>query len=255
MLSYKKCLRYLIPCLMVSLLMACAKDKVAPGTASLTIINAVPDSRPLVTNFNGGNPFDYYLAVQLDYKVPFNPLVNRFRSYSGSQPLWLYQYPDTTDKNTPLFKLTLDLPIGATRTLFLTGTVNTPDTVFTNDVLPYHPLGDSTTGLRFVNLSPGSAPVKVVIKNKTGDAEVSSLPFKGVTGFRNYPVNAALEDYVFEFRDAASNTLITSFTTNGIHYPLPGGVHQWVFRNWTLALVGLPGGTNGQEQTIMAFSY
>lgn len=246
-------LTYFAGCIIILLLAACAKEKTVPGTASLTIINAVPDSRPLVTNFSGTSPIRYYLANQLRYNTFM--LANRFSAYSGRQPLALYQYPDTTDKNQPLFNLMLDLPVSSMHTLFLTGTVAAPDTVFASDAVPFHPLADSSCGFRFVNLSPGSAPVKVTIREKSGAPEVSSLPYKSITSFMNYPVDAAQEDMVFEFRDAATSQLITTCRIDGVHNPAPGTTSNWVYKNYTLALVGVPGGTNGQEQTILSISY
>ncbi|MBC9932868.1 DUF4397 domain-containing protein [Chitinophaga qingshengii] len=245
---------YSAGCLLILLLAACSKDKTKPGTASLTIINAVPGSRPLVTNFSGTQPIQYNIANQVQYGV-VELLHNYFSSYAGSQPLALYQYPDTTEKSKPLFNLMLDLPVGAMRTLFLTGTVDAPDTLFTTDVVPYHPLGDSVCGFRFVNLSPGSAPVKITIKDKNGVPEVASLPFKGITGFRNYPVNAAQEDYTLEFSDAATGQLITSYTTVGVHNPPPNSIEAWAYQNYTFALIGIPGGTNGQEQKVLRIRY
>lgn len=235
------------------LLAACSKEKTAPGTASLTIINAVPGSRPLIGNFSGGSPIRYYLAPDFRYNTFL--VSNRISSYSGRQPLAIYQYPDTTDKSQPMFNLMLDLPVGSMHTLFLTGTLTKPDTLFVNDAVPYHPLGDSTCSFRFVNLSAGSAPVKVTIAQKNGPPEVGSMPYKGLTGFLNYPVNAAQEDMVFEFRDVATDRLITTYRVDGIHNPAPGSNSPWVYGNFTLALIGLPDGTNGQEQTILSIRY
>nr|WP_295864162.1 DUF4397 domain-containing protein [uncultured Chitinophaga sp.] len=246
-------LTYFAASLLMLLLTACAKEKTAPGTASLTIINAVPGSQPLIGNFSGGSPIHYYLANQFRYNTFL--LSNRMSAYSGRQPLAIYQYPDTTDKSQPLYNLVLDLPIGSMHTLFLTGTLTQPDTLFVSDGVPYHPLGDSSCSFRFVNLSPGSAPVKVTIAQKNGPPVVSSMSYKGLTGFLNYPVNAAQEDMVFEFRDVATDQLITTYRVDGIHYPAPGTNSPWVYSNYTLALVGLPGGTNGQGQTILSIRY
>ncbi|SKA38059.1 hypothetical protein SAMN04488128_104384 [Chitinophaga eiseniae] len=246
-------LTYFAASLLLLLLGACTKEKTAPGTASLTIINAIPGSRSLITNFNDGRPINYYLANEIRYNTFL--LSNRISSYSGRTPLALYHYPDTTDKSKPMFNLVVDLPIGSMHTLFLAGTLTQPDTLFVRDVIPYHPLGDSSCGFRFVNLSPGSAPVKVTIARKNGPPVVSTLPFKRVTGFLNYPVNAAQEDMAFEFRDVATDRLIATFPVEGIHNPVPGTNSPWAYKNYTLALVGLPDGTNGQEQTILSISY
>src|SRR5262249_48007687 len=138
-------------------------------------------------------------------------------AYSGTQQLGIYQYPDTTGKSTPLYKLSLNLPVGSIHTLFLTGTLAAPDTMFTTDVIPYHPFSDSSISFRFVNLSAGSSPISVNIKNNAYGSEVSSLSYKGITGFKNYPAPYNVTDYNFEIRDAASGTLLGNLDVASIN--------------------------------------
>jgi hypothetical protein len=166
-------------------LASCSKQSTPPGTASLTLINAVPGSTPsLVTNFGGTGPITWYNnALKLVYGTAGN--TNQTGSYNGVQKLAIYRFPDTLVQSKPLFNLTLDLKQGAIYTLFLTGTLTNPDTLFTTDTPPYHPPTDSTLGIRFVNLSPGSTPVSVNIAGNANGSEVSSLPFKGITGYKN----------------------------------------------------------------------
>ena len=236
------------------LLASCTKQGDPPGTASLIIVNTVVGSQPLVTNFSGTKPITYYTARQLIYKA-FNDYNNLFSAYSGLQQLALYQYPDTTEKSNPLFNLTLDLPVGSIHSLFLTGTVNTPDTVFTKDNLPYYAAGDSAMGMRFINLSPGSNPISVNIVGRANGSEAGSLSYKGVTGFRNYPVKMSLADYVFEFRDAGTGTLIASYTTKGINEPGTIIRNLWVYHSFTLALVGTPGGTGNNAPAVFLITH
>jgi hypothetical protein len=119
--------------------------------------------------------------------------------------------------------------------------MSAPDTLFTTDTPPYHPPSDSTIGLRFVNLSPASAPVSVNITGGANGSEVSSLPYKSITDFNNYPATAAISDYNFEFRDAATGALIGSYDVTGINTLLYGFNNTRLHRNLTLALLGLPG--------------
>jgi len=220
-------------------MLSCGKQNTAPGTASLTLVNAVPGSTPsLVTNFGGTDPIIWYKnAVKLVYGTWSTG--NQVGSYSGQQKLAIYRYPDTLAKSTPLFNLTLDLPVGSIRTLFLTGTLASPDTMFTTDVIPYHPLSDSSISVRFVNLSPGSNPVSVNITGGANGSEAGSVAYKNITGFKHYTATAtAASHYNFEFRDAATGTLLSSYDLTGINNIASSNTRR--FRSFTLAFLGLP---------------
>jgi len=225
---------------LIGTMLSCAKQSTPPSTASLTLINTVVGSSPsLVLNFSdtGGAITWYSTALKLVYGT-WTAYTNMLGSYSGEQKLAVYHYPDTSAHSTPLFNLTLNLPAGTIHTLFLTGTVTAPDTLFTTDILPYHPASDSSMGLRFVNLSPGSAPISINITGQAHGSEVSSLSYKGMTDFKNYPATASITDYKFELRDVATDTLITSYDVTGVNSV--SGSNSRRFRNLTLALLGLP---------------
>jgi hypothetical protein len=216
---------------------ACSKQQSFPGTASLTLINAVPNSSPsLVTNFGGTEPIQWYRnALKLVYgTVDKN---NQSISYTGEQRLAVYRYPDTNAHSVPLYDLTLDLQPGAIYTLFLTGTLTAPDTLFTIDTPPYYPAADSSLGIRFVNLMPGSEPVSVNLIGRANGSETNGLAYKNITGFTSYPATAAVSKYTFEFRNTATGALITSFDVADIN---KATLNTRRFRNFTLALIGLP---------------
>ncbi|MBN9386075.1 MAG: DUF4397 domain-containing protein [Chitinophagaceae bacterium] len=237
---------------------SCSKQSAPPPPSSLTIINGVVGSAPLVTNFSGTDSLTWYLgANQIVYntfstdeynnnnRVTFNP---------GMQKLALYQYPDTLQKDKPLFNLTLNLSSGSINSLFLTGTINAPDTLFTTDKLPLHAVSDSAAGIRFVNLSPNSAPVSINITGKNNGSEVTTLPYKGITEFKSYPATQDIGSYTFEFRDAATGALLVTYTADGINNAesdpyAPSKI--WRYKNTTLALLGLPGGSGDAAQTVL----
>lgn len=248
--THRTMLSYILAGCLLWLLPACSKVKTPPGTASLNIINAIPGTSPLITNFSGGAPFLFISANMMYYKA-----YNHFSSFSGPVPVALYQFPDTLATDAPLIKIKLDLPLGATSTLFATGTLAKPDTMLVTENLPYHPEGDSTTCIRFVNLSAGSNPVKVVIKDKSGAAEAGSLAYKQITAFKYYPINVEQEEYTFEFRDVATDALVAAYTTSFIHHPTPEQGNAWVYKNCTLALIGIPGETGAIGQTTLIFKY
>lgn len=251
-LFMKKLLLYYISGPLLLGLAACSKTTVPAGTASLTLINAVVGSKPLVSNFSDRDSITYYYnAMQVLYNV-FNPL-NQVNSYSGIQHIRLYQYPDTGVKASPLYDLTLDLPVGSIHTLFLTGTVSQPDSLFTTDMLPYHPVQDSSLSVRFVNLSPGSAPVSIDLAGQPNGSEAASLPYKGISSFIDYPANAATASYTFEFRDKTTGALLGTYTMPGLDNNSGSNFmnNKWRYRNFTLALIGIPGGTGNSAQKIL----
>ncbi|HVU94347.1 MAG TPA: DUF4397 domain-containing protein [Puia sp.] len=209
--------------LLAAALFSCTKTTPLSGSASLTIVNAVAGSNPLTTNFSKEPAVDWYT------KLSFGTF-QEFSCPGGTTSLALYQAPDTLAKSAPLYSLDLELPVNTIHSLFLTGTTSHPDTLFTIDTPPFHAPADSSMGVRFVNLSPGSAPVSVDILGQANGSEVGSLSYKSLSAFRNYAATAAVSAYTFEFRDAASGTLLAS-------YVLPPSP----YRNYTIAFEGLPG--------------
>lgn len=233
------------------ILSACMKSETPAGTASLTIENTVPNSLPLVSNFDDGQTVYWYkTAPKITYGA--YTTATQFRSYSGTKNLALYQYPDTTEHDQPLVRMSLRLDIGKIYSLYVTGTVDHPDTVFTEDHLPYHAVTDSTMGLRFTNLSPGSNPVSINLTGQPHGGVVASLPFKGVTDFKIYSARSSVTSMLFEIRDVATDTLITTYKANNISAPGASySPNTWMYKNNTLALIGLPGGTGTTIQKIM----
>ena len=218
--------------------LSCAKQNTGNPTASLIIFNAVPGTTSgLVTNFNGGGQLVWYkTALKLTYGT--QDKANQPLSFASGQKLAIYNYPDTMAQSAPLFNLALNLQPGTIHTLFLTGTLTAPDTLLTTDVYPYHPSSDSSVGVRIVNLSPGNAPISVNVTGNANGSEVSSLSYKGITGFKMYPATSAVAHYNFEFRDAVSGTLLGSYDMTGVN--ATAGTNTRRFRNFTLAFMGLP---------------
>lgn len=226
----------------LSAAISCSKkiDKPA-GTASLTIINAVVGSGALISDFNSAYTpgFNYIQANSIQYNT-FVPLNNQLNAYSGMQRVALYRSPDTLSTSKPFFDLLINLPIGSISSLFLTGTVDAPDTLLITDTPPYHPGFDSISGIRFVNLSPGSAPISINIEGQANGSEINSLPYKGITEFKNYITTASTLNYTFEFRDMATGTLLATYTLVAAPY-----------KNHTVAFLGIPNGTGDKAQTVL----
>ena len=224
------------------MIVSCKKELTskASGTSSLTIVNGVVGNSYLYTNFNGDKSNgEYYSGISsVDYG--FSGFYN---SYYGQQKLGLYQLPDTNANSKPVLGLTLNLPINTIHTLFLMGTPQNADYMLTTDQLPYHAPSDSTMGLRFVNIAQGTGSVTVNIAGQANGSEVADLAYKGVTSFKNYNAGSAVSSYTFEFRDKASGTLLGSCVVDGVNIDGSTGVPNIRrYRNYTLALLGAPGG-------------
>jgi hypothetical protein len=175
----------------------------------------------------------------------------QFNSYAGDQPIVLYNNNDTTSKSQPVFDLQVNLPVSSISSLFLTGSLADPDSLFTRDHLPYHPSTDSSMGIRFVNLSPGNMKLSVNLAGETHGSEVSGLQYKGITGFTNYPVTEGVEEYNYEFRDASNGDLITTFTID-VRNSQSGNfiINQRRYRNYTLMFYGKAGSTGTDKQAV-----
>jgi len=224
------------------LIVSCKKELTSKvsGTSSLTIVNGVVGNSYLYTNFNGDKSNGEYYSgiVAVDYGQS-----NFYNSYSGQQKLGLYQLPDTDANSKPVLSLTLNLPVNTIHTLFLMGTAQNADYMVTTDQLPYHAPSDSTMGLRFVNIAQGTGSVTVNLAGQANGSEVSDLAYKGVTSFKNYSAGSAVSSYTFEFRDKASGALLGSCVVDGVNIEGSTGVPNIRRnRNYTLALLGGPGG-------------
>ena len=223
--------------LLILLLSACKKSNSYPeGSTSLVIVNAVPGSKPLRPDFTGGqNPLFIY-SRSMSY-ADVNKTNNFFLGYKGEQHIKLYQYPDTTVKDQPLFDLRFDIPPGSMQTLFLTGTLAAPETIRRSETFPGIRWEDSAMAVRFIHLSPGSEAVTVNLRG-SADKIVNGLAYRQISEFRQYVVEATTEDYVFEIRDAVSGNLITSYT-----FLKTAGSNRYRRNYYTVAFAGLPGET------------
>lgn len=221
---------------------SCKKEAV-PGVASLIAINTIKGSNPLYINFKNEGQVPYSTGGSLMYG--FGIQIN---SYSGLQRLRLFHYPDTMSKDDPLFDLQLNMPVSSVNTLFLTGTLNAPDTVLIRESIPFIPGSDSSMALRFINLSQGSDAISINLKGHNNGSEVNSIAYKNITEFKKYAVLHSVNEYVFEFRNAITGDSITTYTIPKINGEENSDRNQWRYRSFTLALTGVPGETGARAQ-------
>jgi hypothetical protein len=228
---------------------ACKKDGSAGSSnlAAISFVNATVSSAALVPKF--GNTNLIYSQIGFASRVNYGAS-NLFSWPGGSTTISLTQATDTTHT---VFAGNLNLQAGGIYSLYLTGTVAQPDTVFMQEHLIQHASTDSVAGIRFVNLSPVTGPVSVGIKGLSNGSEVTSLPYKGRTVFKTYKADRTVASYIFEFRDAASGTLLATYTLNGVNNSSsarPGTTNSVRFRNQTIALIG--GGTTAISAILIA---
>jgi hypothetical protein len=80
------------------------------------------------------------------------------------------------------------------------------------DHIPSHT--DSSAGLRFIDLSPGSAAFSINLAgNSPSQTEFSNLGYKQISAFKSYPANSSIGgSYNFEIRTQENDSLITTFS-------------------------------------------
>ncbi len=234
----KKSLFYLLITIAAGGFFSCSKTANFPlPSSSLTVVNVVSGGANLYTQF-------YYVAGAYTFKNAPTVTLNSFKEfggYSGDVPLSFFKSTDTVNV---FLKDTVHLELDNIYTLFLAGTVAAPDTFFYKEVAPtYYASTDSVIGVRFANLSKGSSPISVNIKGDATTLKASNLAYKAVTAFQSFSVAASKQpsaSYIFEIRDQASGTLLTSYTLSSITTKQS--------KNVTIVLKGIPKGTGTSAQ-------
>lgn len=248
----KKITKLLLVAMIANAIIACTKTNTPRGAASVTVVNAMAGNTSMAITFD---PIDTLVpaATQINYNAS-----QQLSYYSGQQKCFLHEVDQTTSfpNPKPLLVLSLDLPISSTRSLFLTGTEAHPDTLFVDDKPFYFPVQDTSMGIRFVNLSPGSTPISVNIEGQSNGSTINSLSYKGITNFKSYPANAAVSNYVFEFRDAATGDLLATYSINEVNNPgMDASPNLWRFRNFTLVFNGLPDNNPDVPQGVFVVNH
>lgn len=199
---------YIIICFIYPFLnFSCKKELAKPiATSSVTVINAAVGVEPLKIKINSVNGFTYAKAGNLSYASSFN-----YGAFKGNSNITI---TSSTDTLKTFFSKNLELK--RANTLYIVGISPNIDTLFrTESYIPYIPtfntVSDNSFYLRFVNLSPNSSPVNINIKASTA-SEISLLSYKQITEFKKYPALATTPNYIFEIRDAVTNSILTTFT-------------------------------------------
>jgi hypothetical protein len=245
--------------------LACQKTTTAPGVsgaASLTIVNAVPASNPIVAVINTGEPIMYFSNAQY---IPYGRDVE-YSPLPGKDTIYAVQYNSDTlnvgPKTSDLMYYDVDALLNrGIYSLYLCGAdTSSPDFLFTTDILPSYSSSDSVMGVRFVNLSTGSNPISINLEGSANGFEVANLPYKGITTFKQYPCNSGVADYIFVIRDAASGDSLTNFDFGGQNngyglLDLTNGGALLTFHNITIAIYGSETNMNFPLNTMLIDDY
>lgn len=220
--------------LFVITIASCKKDSTPATTplGSLNIVHAVVNLGTIQPNFSdpgtkGTSNYTYYNQIPTKIGFGFNATYTIFAN--KSVPLNIVAKADTT---TVVYSTSLNFTNGSYYSLFLAGQAGAIDEVLVQD--SYSNYTDSSCGVRFVNLSPDSKPVNVVMPATPGTNEFASVAYKQATAFNKYSALTPNTSYSFEVHDATSDSLLASYTLATPY-----------FHNVTLVLTGLENGNPG----------
>jgi len=225
----------------------CQKVNTAPNVsavASLTVIDAVPNSNLVIPVMNTSSSITWFYSaywVQYGGGHEYSPKI-------GNDTVYVIQNnSDTSDFNSKtddlLFFGVLPLEKAGIYSLFLCGAdTSSPDYLFSKDSLPNYSQTDSVMGIRFVNVSATAGEISINLEGSANGSEVTALPYKGITQFKQYTCNSNTQEYIFVVRNAITGDSLTEFDFNGGNtgYGLydPISYNQMTFRNATVVVYG-----------------
>ena len=225
---------------------ACSKEAPVAHTAVITIANAM------------GGAYNIQFAEASSNELLTYNISRRYSSHTGSFRFTPFLLDESTYEpvKPSLYQLNIPVEPNSIQTLFMAGNLHQPDTFLVKDEPLSFAIEDSSMSFRFVNLSPGSTPVSVNLQGAINGSEVSSLAYKSITAFRKYKADAGISQYIFEFRDAASGELLTTFPVYGINAAgNENAPNLWRRRNFTIVFNGNPGTAQEWPQTAFIVNY
>lgn len=223
-----KFITFLFCCVILSMA-ACKKDlKIPGGLTNITVVHALTDVPTLLVNTSGKAGVWNTLNNSYTGKVAYGASLGNPVQISIAKNLKIASATDTLGS---IYHAPPDFsPLaGDIYTLLIFGGAQTPQSVLIKENLTAR--ADSTTGVRFINLVQNSKPIKVNIQNST-TTEADNLGYKSYSDFKGYDAKSKHPNYVFEFRDVATNNLLFSYV-------------YVVARTYNVSLVlrGIAGGT------------
>jgi hypothetical protein len=214
---------------------SCKKSDSVPVPATVNIVHAIANGKPIIPVF-GSDAITYFKAAQTIsfgsgaiYSLP-----------DGHRPLYLAKSTDTLNR---IYNNEVDVQAGGMYSLFFAGDTSKPEAVFTQDEIPVYT--DSLAGIRFINLSPASGPIKINVKGTDiAKADFINLAYKQISDFKPFTATAAITGnrYIFEIRNQANDSLLLTYTWTYTR-----------FKNNTLVFSGAV--TAGKPASLKAFLF
>ncbi|MBO9573326.1 MAG: DUF4397 domain-containing protein [Chitinophagaceae bacterium] len=214
--------------LIIIFLSSCKKNEYqSTPLASLKVVNAVTDGAML--RLNGVNA-DIY-----------NKGYSMFSILTGHPDIYVWPIDDSLNPYYSNVNKQTAVAPNEIFTLFLSGEPGNIDALWVKENLPYR--GDSTIGIRFINLASNSVPVNVTLSGNLSENEFENIDYQGITDFKTFSANTAAPDLMFEVRSAADPDLIIATSY------IPATFLR--FKNITLVLNGNIGGATAPEVMMM----
>lgn len=217
-------------------LSSCKKDKSSPSNASLNMINCMVDTKYIISDFGIDRSFRYLWETKFATYAEHN-FYAQLSLPVGSHPVTIYNYPDTLSKDAALKTITIEAKAADMLSLFFVGDKAHPDTMLIREEFPAHVYGDSSFSVRFLNLSPGSSPVRVEVDGMP-QTLVSNLAYKARSGWNTFSAKADAGVYVIRFKDQVSGNEIASYTISDAAGTGDFTPNIWRKNNVTIALIG-----------------
>lgn len=215
---------------------SCKKNTGYTAPASFNIINAMVGTDRIVTEFGIDRSLLYIIQSKFSVYGDHNMYV-QMSLPDGNHSLTAYSYPDTLSKDAALASLSLDVRSAEMVNLFFVGDKTHPDTLLVREEFPVHKYGDSTFSIRFLNLSPGSNPVRVEVDGMAQPV-VSNLAYKARGGWNTFSARSDAGTYVVRFKDQVSGNEIASYTIADAGSSSDFAPNIWRKNNVTIALIG-----------------
>lgn len=215
---------------------SCKKDDfLSSDIASVNIINASIDVPAY---------YVYFTFADSNYYLQQNPLYfasgANYALLPGSSPVSLVSVSDTLK---PYFSTTINVQNTGIYSLYISGTGRNVDTLFLKDNIPFYT--DSVAGVRFINLSPGSAPVSVNLAgNDPSQKEFSGLGYQQISDFKAYRAISGTNNYSFEIHDEATGNPIATYDFS----------FKGMFKSYTLVICGSQDPASSTPVSVFAVS-
>ena len=184
---------------------SCKKSDSFPVPATVNIVHAIANGKPIIPVFSN-DPIEYFKAAQT---ITFGNAAI-YSLPGGLRPLYLAKNTDTSNR---IYNSEVDMKAGGMYSLFFAGDTSKPEAVFTHDEIPVYT--DSLAGVRFINLSPASGPIKINVKGtSTSKADFIDLAYKQISDFKPFTATSGVtgNNYIFEIRNQANDSLLLTYT-------------------------------------------